>query len=138
MATLVPETPRATANKRLKRTLVKAIRMALRVESPAVRHNTQTFNSSRYSAVAALPDYNELKDRARAIKEHSIERLPELLALLEQNIRAAGGHFYVATTAEDATRYVADVCSNVKARLVVKGKSMTSEEVGLNHELERR
>ena len=52
---------RPVADKRVKSTLLKAIRMALRVESAAVRHNTQTFNRSRYHAVAALPDYDALK-----------------------------------------------------------------------------
>ena len=138
MAEMLTESPRAVADKRTKRALLKSIRMALRVESAAVRHNTQTFNRGRYSAVSALADYDALKDRTRAIKEHSIEHLPELLERLEQSIRARGGHFYIAATAEDATRYIADVCDAAKAKLVVKGKSMTSEEVGLNHELEAR
>src|SRR5690242_7710700 len=98
MATLVPDTPRAVANKRSKRTLLKAIRMALRIESPAVRHNTQTFNRARYAATALLPDYDELKDRTRAIKEYSIEHMPELLAQLAKSIEVRGGHFYLAET----------------------------------------
>lgn len=138
MAGIASDSPRAVADKRSKRALLKAIRMALRVESGAVRHNTQTFNRSRYVATSALPDYDELKDRTRAIKEHAIEHLPELLARLEASVRARGGHFYLAQTAEDATRYIADVCTNEGVGLVVKGKSMTSEEVGLNHELESR
>jgi iron-sulfur cluster protein len=138
MAEVLTDSPRAVADKRTKRALLKAIRMALRVESAAVRHNTQTFNRSRYVAAAALPDYDALKDRTRAIKEHSIDHLPELLAQVEQSVRARGGHFYLAATAEDATRYIANVCSAAGTRLVVKGKSMTSEEVGLNHELEAR
>jgi len=138
MATIAPDSPRAVADKRSKRTLLKAIRMALRVESPAVRHNTQTFNRGRYAAFREIPDYEELKDRARAIKEDAIERLPELLEKLEQSIRARGGHFYLAPTRDDATRYVANVCSAAGARLVVKGKSMTSEEVGINHALAER
>src|ERR1051326_6493387 len=112
MAEALTESPRAVADKRTKRALLKSIRMALRVESGAVRHNTQTFNRGRYTAVSALPDYDALKDRARAIKEYSIQHQPELLSRLEQSIRARGGHFYLAATAEDATRYIADVCSS--------------------------
>ncbi len=138
MATPVssPESPRAVADKREKRTLLKAIRMALRTESSAVRHNTQTFNRSRYAATSALPDYDQLKDRTRAIKERAIASLPELLATLEASVKRNGGHFYLADTAEDATRYIAGVCARAGVRLVVKGKSMTSEEVGLNHVLQ--
>src|SRR5690349_4775507 len=72
--------PRSVADKSQKSAMLKAIRMALEIESPAVRHNTQTFNSGRYEAVSIIPDYNALKDRARAIKEDAIARLPQLLA----------------------------------------------------------
>ena len=138
MASVATESPRAVADKRNKRALLKAIRMALRVESAAVRHNTQTFNRSRYSATAALPDYDVLKDRTRAIKEDAIARLPELLQQLEQSVRARGGQFYLAKTAAEASQYVADLCVRAGVTRVVKGKSMTSEEVGLNHELQSR
>ncbi|MGI9103638.1 MAG: LUD domain-containing protein [Terriglobales bacterium] len=130
------ESPRAVADKRSKRALLRAIKMALRIESAAVRHNTQTFNRNRYAATAALPDYQELKDRARSIKEAAIANLPALLATLEASVRRNGGHFYLAKTAEEATRYIADVCRRAGGRLAVKGKSMTSEEVGLNRVLE--
>lgn len=138
MATLAPtpDSPRAVANKNSKRTLLAAIRMALRIESPAVRRNTQTFNRNRYAATGALADYDQLKDRTRAIKERAIAGLPELLATLEASVKRNGGHYYLARDAHEATHYIAGVCTRAGARLVVKGKSMTSEEVGLNHVLE--
>jgi iron-sulfur cluster protein len=138
MATPAPasESPRAVANKSSKRTLLAAIRMALRIESSAVRRNTQTFNRNRYAATSALPDYDQLKDRTRAIKERAIAGLPELLATLEASVKRNGGHFHLARDAHDATHYIAGVCTRAGARLVVKGKSMTSEEVGLNHVLQ--
>lgn len=130
------DSPRAVADKSRKKALVSAIRMALGVESAAVRHNTQTFNRGRYAAVSRLPDYDALKDRARAIKEDAIARSTELLAQLEASVRARGGNFYLAQDASEARRYISEVCRRTSARIVVKGKSMTSEEVGLNHELE--
>ncbi len=131
-----PDSPRAVASKRDRRNLLAAIRMALRVESAAVRHNTQTFNRGRYAAVAALPDYDALKDRARGIKELSIKRLPELVTTLEASVKHNGGCFFLAPDATAACRYISDVCRAAGARRVVKGKSMTSEEVGLNRALE--
>ncbi len=130
------DSPRAVANKSSKRAFLAAIRMALRVESPAVRRNTQTFNRDRYAATAAIPDYESLKNQARAIKERAIAQLPELIETLQASVVRNGGHFYLAGNAEDATRYIADVCRRARVRLAVKGKSMTSEEVGLNHVLE--
>lgn len=129
------ESPRAVANKRDKRALLRAIRMALGIESAAVRRNTQTFNRNRYREAAALPDYDALKDEARAIKERAIASLPDLLLTLEGAVRARGGQFYLASTAADACRYILGVCQAHGAKLMVKGKSITSEEIRLNHML---
>jgi iron-sulfur cluster protein len=128
--------PRDVANKSDKDRLLRAIRMSLDVESLTVRANTQHFNRGRYRAVAELPDYDALKDQARQIKEKSIAGLPELIQILKSSVRAHGGHVFVASTAEDACRYILDVCHWRAAKMVVKGKSITSEEIRLNHILE--
>src|SRR3984893_14521467 len=130
------EAPRDVANKSDKSRLLRAIRMALEIESPAVRRNTQEFNRSRYAATAAIPDYDALKDRARAIKDKSIAQLPDLIQTLKKAVRSRGGHVFVAVTAEDACRYILDVCHWRAAKMVVRGKSITSEEIRLNHVLE--
>jgi iron-sulfur cluster protein len=131
-----PDSPRAVANKSDKRKLLEAIRMALKIQSPAVRRNTQTFNRNRYKATSALPDYDALKDQARRIKEHAIANLPQLVSQLKETVRARGGHVFVASTGDDACRYIRGICVRHGARLVVKGKSITSEEIRLNHALE--
>jgi iron-sulfur cluster protein len=130
------ESPRSYANKTQKSALLAAIRMALRVEGPAVRHNVQTFNRNRYTATAEIPDYEALKDQARAIKERALRDQPQLVAQLEASVRRNGGHFFLAQDARAASQYIADVCTRHNVRLVVKAKSMTSEEIGLNHVLE--
>ena len=134
--TVEGESPRSVANKSDRQRLLKAIRMTLRIESLAVRRNTQTFNRNRYRATHLLPDYNALKDRARQIKEHSIANLPQLIEQLEKTIRERGGHVVLAAGAEEACRYVRDLCVRHGAKLVVKGKSITTEEIRLNHALE--
>jgi iron-sulfur cluster protein len=130
------ESPRSVANKSEHQRLLRAIRMTLRIERPAVRRNTQTFNRNRYRATGLLPDYEALKDRARQIKEHSVANLPQLISQLEKAVRERGGHVVLATGAEEACRYVRDVCLRHGAKLVVKGKSLTTEEIRLNHALE--
>ena len=128
--------PRQVANKADKHSLLEAIRMTLNIQTAAIRHNTQTFNRNRYVAIAKLPDYDALKDRARAIKEQAIADSPRLLKQLEESVRRNGGHFFLAATAADANAYIRDVLVKHDARLVVKGKSITSEETRLNHVLE--
>src|SRR5271157_4671158 len=128
--------PRQVANKSDKKALLAAIRMTLGVQSAAIRRNTQTFNRNRYTAIARIADYDEMKDRARKTKENAIANLPELLRQLEASVQANGGHFYLATTAADANQYIRDVLVKHEVKLVVKGKSITSEETRLNHSLE--
>jgi iron-sulfur cluster protein len=130
------EVPREIANKSDRTHLLRAIRMALDIQSPAVRQNTQVFNAGRYRATSILPDYEALKDEARRIKEKSIANLPELIQQLKLAVRARGGQFFVAANGADASRHVLEICRRRAAKLIVKGKSITSEEIRLNPVLE--
>src|SRR3974377_902710 len=114
--------PRQVANKSDKKRFLEAIRMTLGVQSAAIRHNTQTFNRNRYSAVARISDYDAMKDRARQTKENAIANLPALLSPLEASVRANDGHFYLAPTAADANRYIFDVLVKHPVHPVGKGK----------------
>ncbi len=127
--------PREVADKSSKESLRVAIKLALDVETDALRLNTQTFNRNRYKAVGRIDDYDALKRRARGIKEESIEHLPELVDRLTTTIESRGGHVFLANTKTEATDYIIKLCLYHQAKLVVKAKSITSEEIGLNHEL---
>jgi iron-sulfur cluster protein len=129
--------PKDVADKTLKANLSKAIKMSLDIESKAVRHNTQNFNSKRYIAVGKLDDYEELKNKARLIKEKSIEDLPNLINQLTSVIEKRGGKVILAKTKEEATDYIKNVCLRHSAKLVVKAKSITTEEIHLNQILEK-
>jgi iron-sulfur cluster protein len=130
------DSPRSVANKADKQNVVRAIRMALEIEGPAIRRNTQAFNRGRYRAVSEIPDYDALKDQARTIKEQAIANLPESIRTLEAAVRARGGQVFLAANAEEACKYILEICLHHDAKLVVKGKSITSEELRLNHTLE--
>ncbi|MCL5268478.1 MAG: LUD domain-containing protein [Bacteroidetes bacterium] len=127
--------PREVADKSSKEVLRKAIRLALDTETDALRLNTQTFNTNKYKTIQRLADYEGLKDRARRIKEESIENRPGLVGKLTNTIRARGGEVFLAKSGKEAADYVRNVCLSHDAKLIVKAKSITSEEIGLNHEL---
>ncbi len=128
--------PREVADKSSKEILYKAIDMALAVESNAVRYNTQSFNTKRYKAVSKIDDYEELKNKARKIKEDAIKNLPQLIDKVTGTIKAGGGKVFFAKTKEDAAGYINKVCKEHNAELIVKSKSITSEEIKLNNVLE--
>jgi iron-sulfur cluster protein len=129
--------PREVANKSSKENLRRAIKMALEVENEAIRHNTQTFNSNRYTALKDLDDYESLKDSAHKIKEESIQHLPELIDLLKETINKRGGKVFLAKRKEEAINYIKNICKQHSAKLIVKAKSITSEEIELNSALEK-
>jgi iron-sulfur cluster protein len=128
--------PREVADKSSKETLKKAIRLALDVETDAIRLNTQTFNNNKYKSVQKILDYDELKDKARRIKEESIENLPGLINKVIKVVEARGGKVYFAKSKKNAVDYIKNVCLSHKAKLIVKSKSITSEEIELNPALE--
>ncbi|MEF8773246.1 MAG: LUD domain-containing protein [Halobacteriales archaeon] len=114
------------------------IRHLMETEGAAIGENTRGFNEGRYESVAKLDDYQQLRDRAREIKEDAIDRLPELIEQLTETVEANGGTVYVAEDAADANRYVAEVADDRDAERVIKSKSMTSEEIEVNEALQER
>ncbi|WP_040619787.1 LutB/LldF family L-lactate oxidation iron-sulfur protein [Rhodovulum sp. PH10] len=94
------------------------------------------FPARRRAAVEALPEFDALRDSARAIKDHTLAHLDLYLEAFEQKVIENGGHVHFAPTAADANRIVVEICRAKNARLVTKGKSMVGEEIGLNAHLE--
>jgi L-lactate dehydrogenase complex protein LldF len=95
------------------------------------------FIEKRRKAAAALPEFDALRDSARAIKDHTLANLDLYLEAYEARVTEAGGQVHWAETAEDARRIMLDICRKAGARTVTKGKSMITEEVGLNDFLEK-
>ena len=128
--------PREYADKANKQNLNDAIQFSLLLETDSVKRNTNVFNKNRYEATAKLKDYELLKDKARIIKENAIRDLPELVDKLKRTIESRGGNVFIAKNSNEATAYIKKICSEKNAKLVVKSKSITSEEIGLNEVLE--
>ncbi len=86
------------------------------------------------------PDYGfvNLRSMLRNAKDDAIARQPELIAQFKANAEAAGAIIYEAQTAEDANRYIYELCQRKGIDLVVKSKTMVSEETELNAYLEAR
>jgi L-lactate dehydrogenase complex protein LldF len=101
----------------------------------ALDRATTRLRGKRAASVAAV-DLARLRDEARAIREHSIRRLPSLLEQLEHNLRANECQVHWAETASDATDIVCAIARQHGVRSAVKSKSMTTEEIRLNEALE--
>jgi L-lactate dehydrogenase complex protein LldF len=88
------------------------------------------------AAKAKLPEFGTLRAEARAIKDHTLTHLDLYLEAYERKVVESGGQVHFAETAADARDIVLDLCREHGAKLVAKGKSMVSEEIGLNAHLQ--
>ena len=91
----------------------------------------------RRTAFAQLPEHEQIRDRARQIKDHTLAHLDYYLEQFEANVKQNGGHVHWASTPEEAADIVAKICREADAKLVAKGKSMIGEEIALNDALHR-
>lgn len=94
------------------------------------------FPVKRLQAMDRLPEFERLRDDARAIKEHTLANLGAYLEHYEQKVIESGGHVHWAADAEEARAIILQICRDVGAKTVTKGKSMISEEIALNEYLD--
>jgi L-lactate dehydrogenase complex protein LldF len=89
----------------------------------------------RERAFADFGDFEAARTRLREARLRAVLRLPEMLTRLEEQVTAAGGVAHYAGDAAQARDIVIGLARERGVRLAVKGKSMISEEIGLNRAL---
>jgi L-lactate dehydrogenase complex protein LldF len=93
------------------------------------------FTLGRALAFSQIPDSEALRLKGNSIKKSTLERLDCYLERLESKVNELGGEVHWARDARDAVKIVCEIAGKNGVRSVVKGKSMTSEEIGLNEAL---
>lgn len=106
-------------------------------EADAVGRGARNFLDLREQAMEEFPAMDALRDRARAIRLHSLNHLDRLLAHFADQLEAAGGTVHWAADAEEARQIAGDILKRTDSRRVVKSKSMVSEEIEINDHLEK-
>jgi L-lactate dehydrogenase complex protein LldF len=98
------------------------------------RHDAAVWmlRAKRDAAAAAVPDFEALRTRAAAIKDHVLDHLDAYLERFEANSTAAGAVVHWAPDARAACEIVEQLLRERGATRVVKSKSMLTEECGLN------
>src|SRR5450759_2430733 len=81
------------------------------------------------TADSVLPDYQELRTQANALKKHAIDNLDFYLEEFQRNVEAHGGKVVYCKDAPEVSDFVLDLARRRGSRLIVKSKSMTTEEV---------
>jgi len=94
--------------------------------------------AKRDAAARDVPDFEALRTRAAAIKDHVLDHLDTYLERFEERAVAAGAVVHWAPDARAACEIVERVLREGGATRVAKSKSMLTEECGLNAWLEAR
>ncbi|MGH2701006.1 MAG: lactate utilization protein B [Actinomycetota bacterium] len=106
---------------------------------PVLRSNlnraTSTIRARRSAVTAELPQWELLREAGRVIKEQTLRHLDLYLEQLEDAVEGAGGVVHWAGDAAEANAIVVELVRSHGVDEVVKVKSMTTEEIGLNRAL---
>jgi L-lactate dehydrogenase complex protein LldF len=78
-------------------------------------------------------EFERLRKLGEQIRQHALAHLPDLLEQLEARLTERGVQVHFAETAEDANRIFHEIAQRNRASMMIKGKSMVSEEIELNH-----
>ncbi len=101
----------------------------------ALANLQQRFGRGTAEGYLRLPEGPELRFEAHDIRMRAIENLDILLNALADGIRKNGGHIHFAHDGETAVKCCLEIARKNNATLAVKGKSMLTEEIGLNQAL---
>jgi L-lactate dehydrogenase complex protein LldF len=111
----------------------------------ALDNNTERRLKGRAAAFESIPDWRERRVRAHHVRGDVIERLDEYLDQFIEKNEANGVIVHRAKDAAEAVEIVLRITNHVsrntkpvmRKTLVAKSKSMVSEEIELNHALEK-
>ena len=101
----------------------------------AITTATDVFYKNRSTRVEEVPEWEELREEARRIRNHVLDNLDYYLEQFAENAEKAGSKVYFAQTDKEAVQQVIEIFENRKATKMVKSKSMVSEEIDINHQL---
>jgi L-lactate dehydrogenase complex protein LldF len=110
-----------------------------------VHHATNVIRSKRALRVEEMPDWEELRQAGSDLKAHTLAHLDHYLLEFQKNCELAGGTVHWARDASEANKIAIDLVRqhstrhdsvNNNAIEVIKVKTMTSDEVQMNHALE--
>lgn len=123
----------ATAEKFLADSEVKAFDQDHR---RIINYNIGKYDTAVAKGLARLVNLDYAKRKGHVIKWRVMENLDKFLPEFEANFQKRGGKVLWANDAEEARKEILNIIERAGAKTVVKSKSMTTEEIGINEYLE--
>ena len=107
---------------------------ALNAKEKVARRNLlgQFLPLARDSAASKYGDFDELRAHMKRVRRHTSEHLSHYLQQFEEAAVQHGNQVHFVADAEQLNSKVLSICQAHSARRVAKGKSMVTEETGLN------
>lgn len=102
----------------------------------ALKNLANTIGGRRKAAIATVENWEGLREKARASKEETLLNLDKYLEKFTENAEKAGAKIHWARDGKEANEIILDLINERGAKMVVKSKSMATEEIHLNHALE--
>jgi len=91
---------------------------------------------ARKDQLATLENPEEFRHDIKRIKTESIENLDALLKTFITNCQLNGNKAFVAKNGTEVVDYILDLANKHNVTLIEKSKSLTTEEIELNHHLQ--
>ncbi|MCE2525932.1 MAG: iron-sulfur cluster-binding protein [Actinomycetia bacterium] len=102
----------------------------------AVGRAARRFTGKRQWAVDDFAAMEETRDRGRQIRLHTLANLHHYLGQFADSVERAGGQVLWAADAGEANQMIGRLVGKKEGSLVIKSKSMVTEELELLHYLE--
>ncbi len=108
-----------------------------RAHRRTIRFNIGKYNTAVQQGMTYYTDHELARSRASYVKANVLANLDKYLIEWERNFTARGGRVIWAQNAEEALREIGQLFSRRRAKIAVKSKSMSTEEIHLNDFLEK-
>lgn len=107
----------------------KQMRENLKSGMRTLKKNRKNTIASRYT------NWESLRELGRKVKQNALSKLPTLLETFEQNAIKNGFKVHWASDANEANEIILSLMQKNASNMILKGKSMASEEIHLNQYL---
>ena len=101
----------------------------------AIRTAQNVFYSKRKELVDQVDEWQDFRQEAADLRDHVLANLDYYLNQFAENAEKNGCKVYFAQTDKEASAQVLEIFKAKQAKMLVKSKSMMTEEIDLNHVL---
>jgi len=120
----------------MKHDMSESIHKALENQNLAGILDRWNYPATRAKAFEGV-DFEALRTQIADIKGEAAGHLRELAYTFKKNAEANGIKVFIANSPESAREYIANLCQEKGVKKIVKSKSMATEEIHLNHFLDK-